>query len=125
MRLRHRVEGQLLVIEAFVRADGQVDAAQDRLKAVVAENEARVKAAEEQIGEAKRGRAELLAGLAAVVNDEDEAAALVEVSVAEVRAAKRAVPAARAREAAARASRRPAGAAANGTRKPATPAQAK
>ncbi len=124
-RLRQRVEGQLLVVEAFVRADGQVEAAQDRLKAVVAENEARVAAAEGDIGRAKRGRAEMLAGLAAIVNDEDEAAVLVEVPVAEVRAAKRAVPVERAREVAAKASRRPSGAAANGVRKPAAPAKAK
>ena len=124
-RLRQRVEGQLLVVEAFVRADEQVEAAQDRLKAVLAENEARVTAAEGDIGQAKRARAEMLAGLAAMVNDEDEAAVLVEVSVAEVRAAKRAVPVERAREAAAQASRRPTSPAANGARKPAAPAKTK
>jgi len=124
-RLRQRVEGQLLVVEAFVRADKQVQAAQDRLKAVVAENQARVEAAEEQIGQTKRGRAEMLAGLAAMVNDDDEAAALVEVGVAEVRAAKRAVPAERARETAAKASRRPLATASRGARKPAAPAKGK
>jgi len=123
--LRQRVEGQLLVIEAFVRADEQVEAAQHRLKAVVAENEPRVTAAEGDIGKAKRARAEMLAGLAAIVNDDDEAAVLVEVPVAEVRAAKRAVPVERARQAAAKASRRPSAAAANGARKPAAPAKGK
>jgi len=113
-RLRQRVEGQLLVVEAFVRADKQVQAARDRLKAVLAENEARVAAAEGAIGQAKRGRAEMLAGLAAMVNDDDEAAALVEVPLAEVRAAKRAVPAERARDVAAEASRRPSATAARG-----------
>jgi len=122
--LRQRVEGQLLVVEAFVRTDEQIEAAQDRLRAVVAENQARVAAAEGDIGQAKRRRAEMLAGLAAMVNDDDEAAALVEVSVAEVRAAKRAVPADRARDVAAMASRRP-GPAAKPATKPAVPAKAK
>jgi hypothetical protein len=121
--VRQRVAGQLFVVEAFVRADEQVQAAQDRLKAVLVENKARVAAAEGDIGQAKRGRAEMLAGLAAIVNDDDETAALVEVSVAEVRAAKRAVPAERAREVAARAARRPAAAAANGAAKPAAKAK--
>jgi len=124
-RLRQRVEGQLLVVEAFVGADEQVQAARDRLKAVVAENQTRVEVAEEQIGQAKRGRAEMLAGLAAIVNDDDEAAALVEVSVAEVRAAKRAVPVERARDVAARAARRPVAAAANRATKPVARAKGK
>ena len=120
--MRQRVEGQLLVVEAFVRTDEQVEAAQDRLKAVIAENEARVTAAEGDIGHAKRARAEMLAGLAAIVNDDNETAVLVEVPVAEVRAAKRAVPVKQAREVAGQASRRPSAAAANGATKPAAPA---
>ena len=100
-----------------VRADEQVVAAQERLKTLVAENEARVAAPEGDIGQAKRGRAEMLAGLAAIVNDDDEAAVLVEVPVAEVRAAKRAVPVERARQVAAKASRRPSSAAAGSRRR--------
>jgi len=106
-------------VEAFVRADEQVGAAQDRLKTVLAENQAKVATAEEAIDQRKRERAEALAGLAVVVNDDEETAGLASVTVAEVRAARRAVPAARAREVATGAS------ASNRSKKPAKPAMAK
>ena len=123
-RLRQRVDRQLLVFEAFIRANQQVEAAQARLKAIVEENHARTAAAEEAIGARKRERAETLAGLAVVVNDDDETAGLVDVTVAEVRSARRSVSADRAREVAARAARRSA-APGNGAKRPANPAQGK
>jgi len=105
-KLRQRVDRQLLVVEAYIRANQQVDAAQARLKAVEEENQARVAAAENEIGARKRERAETLAGLAVVVNDDAETAGLVELTVAEVRSARRSVSADRAREVAAKAARR-------------------
>ncbi len=123
-KLRQRVDRQLLVVEAFIRANQQVDAAQARLKAIEEENQARTAAAEEAIGARKRERAETLAGLAVVVNDDDETAGLVDVTVAEVRSARRSVSADRAREVAARAARRTA-APGNGSKRPANPARGK
>ena len=116
-RLRHRLEGQLRIVQAFVRAEQQLTAAQEarkaveadnqaRLQALVAENQARVAQADEAIRTRKAERAETLAGLAVVVNDDDETAALVSVSPGEVRAARRSVPAKRARDVAAKAGRR-------------------
>jgi len=60
----------------------------------------------EAIRTRKTERAETLAGLAVVVNDDDETAALVNVSPGDVRAARRSVPAKRARDVAAKAGRR-------------------
>jgi len=116
-RLRHRLEGQLRIVQAFVRAEQQLTAAQEarkaveadnqaRLQALVAENQARVAQADEAIRTRKAERAETLAGLAVVVNDDDETAALVNVSPGDVRAARRSVPAKRARDVAAKAGRR-------------------
>lgn len=128
-RLRHRLEDQLRLVQAFVRAEEQVAAARERRKAVEAENDARLRAVqaenEARVGEAdealrarKAARAEALAALAVVVNDEDETAALVDVSAGEVRAARRAVPAERAREVAAKAGRSVGLATATGSGKP-------
>jgi len=89
------------------------------MKTVIAENQAKVVAAEEAIHERKHERAEALAGLAVVVNDDEETAGLAGVTLAEVRSARRAVPAARAREVATGAW------ASSRTKKPATPARAK
>ncbi len=116
-RLRQRLEGQLRIVQAFVRAEAQLTAAQDARKAVeaenqakldalAAENQARVAQADETIRSRKTERAETLAGLAVVVNDDDETAALVNVSPGDVRAARRSVPAKRARDVAAKAGRR-------------------
>lgn len=117
-RLRQRVEGQILAWRRSSGADEQVGAAQDRLQSVLAENQVKVATAEEAIVSRKRERAEALAGLAMVVNDEQETAGLAGVIVGEVRAARRAVPAARAREVAAQ------GSASNRSKKPAKPAGA-
>jgi len=119
-KLWQRVDRQLLVVEAFIRANQQVDAAHARLKTIEEENQARAAEAEEAIGARKRERAETLAGLAMVVNDDDETAGLVDVTVAEVRSARRSVSADRAREVAARAARQSA-APGNGTKRPANP----
>ena len=131
-RLRERLEGQLRIVESFVRAEEQLGAAQTRrgaveeenqarLEAVQAENRARVAVADEAIRARKAERAETLAGLAVVVNNDEETATLVSVSPAEVRAARRAVPVERAREVAATAGKRSAAApSTNGARKPAT-----
>ena len=116
-RLRQRLEGQLRIVQAFVRAEEQLTAAQEarkaveaenqaRLEALAAENQARVAQADEAIRSRKTERAETLAGLAVVVNDDDETAALVSVSPGDVRAARRSVPAKRARDVAAKAGRR-------------------
>jgi len=123
-KLRQRVDRQLLVVEAFIRANQQVDAAQARLKAIEDENQARTAAAQEAIAARKRERAETLAGLAVVVNDDDETAGLVDVTVAEVRSARRAVSADRAREVATKAARRSA-APGNGSKRRPSPAQGK
>ena len=128
-RLRRSLEGQLRVVQTFVRAEEDLVGAQERRKAVEAENEARIGAvqaenqarvakAEEAIRTRKAARAEALAGLAVVVNDDEETAALADVSVGDVRSARRAVPAGRAREVAAKAGRSAAGASSNGARKP-------
>ena len=136
-RLRRSLEGQLRIVQAFVGAEEDLVAAQERRKAVEAENEARISAvqaenqtrvaeAEESIRARKAARAEALAGLAVVVNDDEETAALADVSVGDVRAARRAVPAGRAREVAAKAGRPTTAAASrNGARKPAPAAGAK
>ena len=133
-RLRSRLEGQMRIVESFVRAEEQLEAAQRRVRAVQEENEARAKAvqeenlvrvrqAEEAVRARKGERAEALAGLAVVVNDDDETASLVDVSPTEVRAARRAVPAARAREVAAQGARKaPAGSSNGSRRSPAPPA---
>ena len=116
-RLRQRLEGQLRIVQAFVLAEEQLTAAKEarktvegeneaRLQVLVAENQARVAQADETIRTRKTERAETLAGLAVVVNDDDETAALVNVSPGEVRAARRSVPAKRARDIAAKAARR-------------------
>ena len=116
-RLRQRLEGQLRIVQAFVRAEEQLTAAQDarktleaenqaRMQALAAENQARVAKADEAIRTRKTERAETLAGLAVVVNDDDETAALASVSPGEVRAARRSVPAKRARDIAAKTARR-------------------
>ena len=135
-RLRRSLEGQLRIVQAVVRAEEDLVGAQERRKAVEAENEARISAvqaenqarvaeADEVIRARKAARAEALAGLAVVVNDDEETAALADVPVGDVRAARRAVPVGRAREVAATAGRPGAAAPAssNGARKP-TPAAA-
>jgi len=131
-RLRDRLEGQLRIVESFVGAEEQLGAAQKRRRAVEEENQARLEAvqaenrvrvadADEAIRARKAERAEALAGLAVVVNNDEETAALVNVSPGEVRAARRAVPVERAREVAARAGKAKRGAASsNGARKTAT-----
>jgi len=136
-RLRERLEGQLRIVESFVRAQEQLTGAQKRrraveeenqarLEALQAENRARVSDADEAIRARKAGRAEALAGLAVVVNNDDETATLVNVSPAEVRAARRAVPVERAREVAARAGKRESAApSTNGARKRPTAPTAK
>ena len=128
-RLRQRLDGQLRIVQAFVKATEQLEVAERRVRTVQEENEARVKAlqeenlvrvrqAEEAVRTRKGERAEALAGLAAVVNDDDETASLVEVSPAEVRAARRSVPTARAREIVAQAARKAPAASSNGSRRP-------
>lgn len=136
-RLRLRVEGQLRIVQAFFRAEELLTAAQEqraavdaenqaRLEAVQAENRARVAEADEAVRSRKAERVEVLAGLAVVVNDDEESAALANVSPGDVRAARRAVPADRARQVAAKAGRsQPAGPSTNGARKPAAPTPAK
>lgn len=135
-RLRKSLEGQLRIVQAFVRAQEDLVGAQERRRAVEAENEARIRAvqaenqarvaeAEEAIRARKAARAEALAGLAAVVNDDEETAALADVTVGDVRAARRAVPVGRAREVAAKAGRSPTGSTStNRARKPAPAAGA-
>jgi len=116
-RLRQRLEGQLRIVQAFVRAEQQLTAALDarktleaenqtRLQALAAENQTRVAKADETIRTRKTERAETLAGLAVIVNDDDETAALANVSPGDVRSARRSVPAQRARDVAAKTGRR-------------------
>ena len=135
-RLRERLEGQLRAVDAIGRADEQVQAAQERLAGVRAdndarlatlrrENEARVAAAEDTISLRRLARAEALAGLAVMINDDEETASLAGVAVSEVRTARKTIPVERAREVATAAARPKAAAAANGTAKPAPPAQPK
>ena len=117
-RLRQRLDGQLRIVQAFVKATEQLEVAERRVRAVQEENLVRVRQAEEAVRTRKGERAEALAGLAAVVNDDDETASLVEVSPAEVRAARRSVPTARAREIVAQAARKAPAASSNGSRRP-------
>ena len=135
-RLRERLEGQLRAVDAIGRADEQVEAArqhlvnvradnQTRLAALRQENNARVTTAEETIGLRRQARAEALAGLAVMVNDDTETASLAGVAVSEVRTARKTIPVERAREVATAAARPKAAAAANGTAKPAPPARPK
>ncbi len=136
-RLRHRLEGQLRIVQAFVRAEEQLTAAQEarraveaenqtRLQALMDENQARVADADESIRSRKTERAETLAALAVVVNDDDETAALVNLTPGDVRRARRSVPAEQARKAATQASRRqPAAPTPNPARNPPAPTAAK
>ena len=104
-RLRNRVTNQMAVVKAYVEAEQQLDSAERRLLQLVAENDAKVAAAKEHIENIKRNRSESLATLAVLLNDDDETAALIAISVSEVHAAKRAVSEKRARQLAARAGR--------------------
>ena len=89
-RIRQRVEQQMALVSSYLASVSQIEAAERRLAAVHDECRTKVEAAEQVVAQRQRARLAALADLASVVNDDDETAEVIGVSVKQVKAARRA-----------------------------------